>query len=289
MVDPNRAGIRTLYRRLRAFAGRPLLVRQQNIVTVADLEYCEDPIFVLGCHRSGTSLLRRILNSHPRIACPPESNFLIHFFQMLNDESAISGLAGMIDKERVVHEVTRQAFRFHEAFRVATGKARWADKTPQYVAYYEDIVRYAPPGTQIVVILRNPLDIAYSIFDRGWVLEHLDDDLAINTCLYVRNTVEKLIEISRQPGVHTLRYEDLVTRSIEETKKLCAYLNEPWDEAMTRPWDFQHNFGTEDPIARSRKNFELSSNNWKGLAPDVRAKFLEILGPVCDRLRYETR
>jgi len=34
------------------------------------------PIFVVGCHRSGTTLFRLILDSHPAISCGPETRFL---------------------------------------------------------------------------------------------------------------------------------------------------------------------------------------------------------------------
>src|SRR3954462_15908459 len=37
------------------------------------------PAFLVGCHRSGTTLLRRLLDSHPHIACPPESKFIAGF------------------------------------------------------------------------------------------------------------------------------------------------------------------------------------------------------------------
>lgn len=34
------------------------------------------PIFIVGCQRSGTTMLRLILDSHPRISCGPETRFL---------------------------------------------------------------------------------------------------------------------------------------------------------------------------------------------------------------------
>lgn len=286
MISQNLTELKNLYRRVRAFAGRPILMHQQNIVTVDGLTYCEAPIFVMGCHRSGTSLLRRILNSHRNIACPPESNFLIHYFNMLNDEAALAGLLGMLAEDRIIPEIMHQAFRFHEAFRVANGKQRWADKTPQYVHYFNDIARYAPKKTQFIVIFRNPYDIAYSIYNRGWVLEKLADDLLINTVLYVRKVVEMLIEIADRTNVHALHYEDLVNDSEIVTRKLCDFLDEPWDDAMIRPWDFMHNFGTEDPIARSRKKFELSKDNWKAFKKEEREILARYLGEVSVKLGY---
>src|SRR5580765_1922451 len=56
---------------------------------------CASPIFVVGCQRSGTSLLRRILDSHPSIACPPESKFILPAVQILRDRAALQGLDSM--------------------------------------------------------------------------------------------------------------------------------------------------------------------------------------------------
>jgi len=283
----NLAAVTTFRRRLRAFLGRPLLMRQRSVVTLDTTNFCPNPIFVMGCHRSGTSLLRRILNSHRNIACPPETNYLVHFAQMLKDDSSISGLSGMMDRSEIKTEVARLAFRFHEAFRVAEGKPRWADKTPQYVPYFEELADLAPEKTQFVVILRNPFDIAYSIYSRGWRLDDLDDDLLVNTCLYVRNTLEKLCLIMEGDDVYVLYYESIVADPESQTKLLCAFLGEPWDEAMTRPWDFEHNFGTEDPIARSQKKFVMSSKNWTALSSKKQETMHQILGDLSKSLDYD--
>ena len=282
----NLATVKTYHRRVRAFLGRPLLIRQQNIVTLDTMDYCPNPIFVMGCHRSGTSLLRRILNSHGNIASPPETNYLVHFVEMLKDEDSISGLSGLMDKTKIRTEVARLAFRFHEAFRIAKGKPRWADKTPQYVAYFEDLLNLAPSDTQFIVIFRNPFDIAYSIYNRGWRIEDLDDDLLVNSCLYVKKVVDKLCDISRIDGVYSLHYESMVEDPEGETKALCLFLGEPWDQAMIRPWDYEHNFGTEDPIARSRKKFEVSSRNWKALSAEKQAAMSRVLGSLAESLGY---
>lgn len=285
----NTTAITIFRRRLRAFIGRPILLRQKSFVTFDSIEYCQNPIIVMGCHRSGTSLLRRILNSHKNIACPPETNYLLHFIRMLQDDNSISGLSGMMDTPDIKPEVARLAFRFHEAFRLDKGKARWADKTPQYVPYYDQLMDLAPDDTQCVVIYRNPFDIASSIYDRGWRLEDLDDDLFINTCLYVKKTMEQLSRIANKENVYVLHYESLVEDPKVTTEALCVFLKETWDEGMIRPWDFDHNFGTEDPIARSQKNFKLSSNNWKALTAEQQVTLHRILGEISSDLGYQNK
>src|SRR5436190_24224984 len=53
------------------------------------------PIFIVGCQRSGTSLRRRIVDSHSRIACPPETKFVLPLVEVLRSPQAMSGLESM--------------------------------------------------------------------------------------------------------------------------------------------------------------------------------------------------
>jgi hypothetical protein len=50
------------------------------------------PAFIVGCYRSGTTLLRYILDAHPRLACPPESKFIPGLQWVLDYPEARAGL-----------------------------------------------------------------------------------------------------------------------------------------------------------------------------------------------------
>lgn len=285
----NIQSMKNFYRRFRAFLGRPLLVRQKSVITIDNINYCDNPIFIMGCHRSGTSLLRRIINSHNQISCPPETNFLPHYFNILKDEASITGLSSILGPDNVRESILRQAFSHHEAFRISENKKRWADKTPQYVLEYDDILKYTPNNTQYIVIFRNPFDIAYSIYSRGWILEELDEDLLVNTCLYVTKVVNKLKEISDSENVHVIYYEELVEDTERVCKALCRFLNEDWDSTMLKPWSVQHNFGTEDPIARSINKFQRSSDNWLALKKQQQQILFNYLYEVSKSIGYDIK
>jgi len=98
-------------------------------------------IVVLGTPRSGTTLLRRLLDAHPNIACPPETYVLSAAARFLHAERFSSGLeigvlfglgyAGFEESD-VLERLRRFAFSFFEDHAKAQGKTRWAEKTARY-------------------------------------------------------------------------------------------------------------------------------------------------------------
>ena len=250
--------------RFRAFLGKPLLIKQKMVISLDSIDFCKDPIFILCCHRSGSSLLRRILNSHPNIACPPESQYLKHFFNLIDDDKSISGINGMVDKNDIIIEIRKLAFRFFENFRISENKGRWADKTPEYAEYYNSLKKLAPEQSKFIVLYRDPYDVFYSIYKRKWVIKKFDENLFLNSCKYVKFIMNKLLSIPNNESI-VIRYENLVKNPKKVTSNICHFLNEEWSENMLKPWGSAHNFGTEDPISRSQKAFVISSENWQNL------------------------
>lgn len=252
-------------------------------VPLREHEPCARPIVVTGIHRSGTSLLRWVLDSHPSIACPPETYFLAHFVAMAADRDVHAGLAGLgcpPDEQPAL--LRAWATEMHEAHRIAQGKPRWADKTPQYHAVLPGLRSLLGAGAQFVVIARHPLDVVYSISSRGWRLAELDDDPLTNAALYVARGMERIQAFeAADPACHRLSYEDLVADPEGTLRPLLAFLDEPWDASVLEPHRHDHNFGTEDVIVRGTARFVRNSGNWRSLARAEVARIAPLLaGPA---------
>src|SRR4051794_22219186 len=69
------------------------------------------PIFVVGCPRSGTTLLSVMMHAHPRIAMPPETRFLIPAYRNRAD---FGDLRIPENRRRLAVEMTEDPGRFHE-------------------------------------------------------------------------------------------------------------------------------------------------------------------------------
>ncbi|MFV8819143.1 sulfotransferase family protein [Haliea sp. E17] len=258
--------INYFFRRFRAFLGKGWVVHKREIVVSNVDERSPSPIFIIGTHRSGTSLLRRIIDSHPAIACPPESFFMSHYFSLISDDEASIGFDNLsISHDSVRQVLASQSSYFHEAYRKAKGKSRWADKTPQYFEYLNEIDQLFAPDVVFVNIIRNPLDVAYSIWSRKWDVVRKDGDYLDNVCKYVARAGLKQLAFFDQTSSRyvKLRYEDLVENTRVELERVIEVIGEPWCDEIMNFSRIPHDFGTEDPIVRGTKRIQGSTGNWR--------------------------
>lgn len=285
----SRNSFRHGYFRFRAWLGRPRIVKQVKPVILSGEERCENPIFVIGVHRSGTSLVRRILNSHTHIASPPETSFLSHFAAMVKDGSTIGGFQGLgFDKADVFTEIGRWASHYHEAYRLTQGKSRWADKTPQYVAILHELLQMFGPLSKFVIIYRHPLDILYSQSTRNWRFGEFHRDIWLNNAFYISDSIRRMVEfVSAHSDVcHVLHYEFLVTEPERTLRNLMEFLGESWEPGIMRFYEQEHGFGTEDPVVRGTKGFVQNFGNWRSMPGAQRETVLEILDDTLHLLGY---
>jgi hypothetical protein len=280
---------RTFYRRFRAFLGRGWVCERTRIVVSDDSDLCCSPIFVVGTHRSGTSLLRRILDSHRNIACPTETFWLAHYSRILNDARTFEGFWNLgFDRSQALEGLRRGASYFHEAYRRAKGKPRWADKTPQYTEHLETLFTLFGPQARFVLIFRHPMDVAFSIWNRGWELAPPTGDRVADACRYVLVSGQSQLGFRRRhpEACWVMHYDRLVRHPERTLRRLCDFLGEPWDAAMLEHHRAAHDFGCEDPIARGRGGFHGSYDNWRQWSPEVTRRAAEILRPLMEKLGY---
>jgi hypothetical protein len=205
--------------------------------------------FVVGCRRSGTTLVRAILHSHPLIAVPPESRFLLalapeptrplepaRLVEALADHDGFArwqlrrpAVAASFRDEppRTYADAMR---RLYGMWAEARGKPRYADKTPDHVLRIGAVTALFPDA-RVVHVVRDGRDVAASFMELGWV------DSIEKAALHWRHRVltgreaGALLPSSRY---HEVRYEDLVERPEPTLRGLCASLDLPFDPAMLR-------------------------------------------------------
>ncbi|MGQ0847215.1 MAG: sulfotransferase family protein [Sporichthyaceae bacterium] len=215
------------------------------------------PVLVLGCPRSGTTLLQLMLHAHPRLVAPPENRHVLPAWDRREEwgdlgreanrrrlasfvtgtKSAIweMGLDRAVVAEHILAapptlgsalEAVQLAFAEH------VGAERWCDKRPLYVRHVPALRRLFPDA-MFVNLTRDGRAAAASLIRMPWFDHGLEQ--AIGTWLLAVEHADAARASLPADTWFDLRYEDLVTDPEAELRRLCGWLGEDFDPAMLKP------------------------------------------------------
>jgi sulfotransferase family protein len=191
------------------------------------------PVFVLSLPRSGSTLLQRMLATHPEVATASEPWVLLPQLYALRERGAVAeyghrtaarAIADFSDslpggRDAYLAEVRRSVTALYEQ---AAGEAAWfLDKTPRYHLVVDEIMALFPDA-RFVFLWRNPLAVAASMiesFGRGhWNLDRYDVDL--------HGGLDRLIAAHERgdPRTVAIRFEDLVADPVAGTRTVFELL-----------------------------------------------------------------
>ncbi|HEX8630771.1 MAG TPA: sulfotransferase [Catenuloplanes sp.] len=216
------------------------------------------PIFVVGCARSGTTMLQLMLHAHARIAIPPETRFVMDAYRQrrrfgdLRDADNRRRLAGwIVDRPQTrftdlgldAEDVTAQIVAAPPTLGSALGvvfrayarrfdKPRWGDKRPAYLSNLDLILRLFPDA-QIVNIVRDGRDCVASLKEMPW--HHGDIYSSVSAWARAYDDGRRAARALDATSYYEVRYENLVRDPADELAALCRYLDEEYDPAMARP------------------------------------------------------
>ena len=214
----------------------------------------EPPLLVLGVRRSGTTLLRVMLDRNSLIAIPDESYFVPQLAR--RHPGTVDPDAFLDDLRRLptlrewglpLDDVARRLRpgmstgeaigAVFEAYAAREGKSRWGDKTPMYMQYLQLLERLFPTA-RFVHLVRDGRDAALSflsmpagIVTEGWGHPRDAEGFA---CQW-RTEVAAALALGRRVGPERyleLRYEELVARPEEELQRICAFAGLPYEPRM---------------------------------------------------------
>jgi len=235
----------------------------------------EWPIVVGGCHRSGTSVVRRMLDAHPAIHCGPEVTFFRDFYAAYADDPLghlrFTQTARSLLPEEELLEVLGPAFvTLHERAAERAGKRRWADKSPDNVLYTDAWDSLLGDRWLLLHVVRHPLDTLASMSEIGFPLT-IPGDLEGRIAFYRRYTEAGLAFEERNPSRYRrVAYERLVSSPSSELPALMSWLGEALDPRQLDFNDLPHERGLEDPkIDQTAGTHAESVGRWRtDLAPE---------------------
>ena len=222
-------------------------------------------VFIVGCPRSGTTLLQRAVNAHPGIAIMPEAPWIPFGFEKENGLTSEGTVSAELIPQLLEHpkfsrlgigrdqlltlvnngrSVSYSSFVSHifDLYGKRKGKELVGNKTPGFVRrlYF---VHNLWPQARVVHLIRDGRDLCLSMMNRP--LHHVNrgpfntwaQDPVTTAALWWALNVKRGRQAgsSLGPGLYyELRYESLVAHPGEECAALCVFLGLPYDEAMLR-------------------------------------------------------
>lgn len=213
------------------------------------------PIFIIGTERSGTNLLRLMLNAHSAIAVPHPPH-IMKFFGPLegrygnlqvdaNFRRLIGDVCRMVDlhtypweispdREQVFSQVVERNllnvyFQIYDQYLSHSGKRRWACKSTFMIDHVAEILRYHPDA-RFIFMVRDPRDVAVSA--KKSIFNHFHVFYSANR--WQREQRTGLDWLAQLPGdrIMLLKYEELTAAPELALRQLCAFLDEPFERGM---------------------------------------------------------
>ncbi|MCX6082366.1 MAG: sulfotransferase [Chloroflexi bacterium] len=227
------------------------------------------PIIIGGCHRSGTSLVRRILNSHSRIYCGPEIKFFKDWYgDYINDPITharfIQSAKSILPEEELFSILGKAFIDIHIRAAERFDKPRWADKNPENVLYLHQWNQLLGKEWYFVQVVRNPLDTLASMIEANFKYA-LPSELDKKIDFYNSYSEAGLNFYESHPDrSYRIIYESLVKSPGKEINKLMQWLGEKAESIQLDFNSAQHQPGLEDPkIKKTQVVHSDSIDRWK--------------------------
>jgi hypothetical protein len=242
------------------------------------------PFFIIGCPRSGTTLLQLLINSHPKIAIPPESHIFVRFSKIFENYGDLNNKANLklfvqdllkdyhirdwdlgVSVDDFCDQLKEKSLRnvialLLELYAQKDLKIRWGDKTPQHMLHVREIKKIFPEA-KFIHLIRDGRDVAVSS-SRIFVGPPSIYGIAHEWRKYIE-IFDKFKKNLNHNEYLEVRYEDLVRNPEAELKKIFIFLK-------------------EEPIAAS-KGQNLPNSTAKEYYIQTDAHMLSLNAPISDK------
>jgi protein-tyrosine sulfotransferase len=264
------------------------------------------PIIIGGCSRSGTTLMRVILDTHSQICCGPESNIFRRRFMLHSRHHLFYNLSRKFDLsiDEILQICSQSRSQgefidlFYKAYCRQRKKPNWADKRPANMMRVNYIFKYFPKA-KFVHMIRDGRDAICSLRTHPH-MKIVDGKLVKNETLKplgqcVRKWVTRVqagIKHRGDPRYCEIRYEDLVLRPEPTLKSLLQFIGYKWEDrllsfheikdASRDPTRFAQNPEATQPLSQS------SLARWRRDLNDKEVEYVnKHAGPLLIELGYE--
>lgn len=204
--------------------------------------------FVVGFGHSGSTLLRLMLDAHPQMAIPPETNFLPDLIKGWDEHGSVDGVMELLTTHRRWGDFNLDAQELRARLEAADrldpaaaarcffglyadrhAKPRWGDKSPRY-AINMPLIKRTLPEARFIHLIRDGRDVALSALKGR---EPSPEKVKVTARRWKRRLARARAAAERVPYIE-VRYEDLLTDTEAQLRRICEFTELPWDPAVLR-------------------------------------------------------
>src|SRR6056297_1404157 len=190
-----------------------------------------DTVILFGALRSGTTMLRLMLNAHPALSCPGESDFLFDHLRAEDDTWRYDRRKMSLDRiYRASPMELPEDLDGTAALARMIGQARRTPESRPVLVLHRRVNEAMTllPNAKVIRLVRDPRGVGRSAIGMGWA-----GNLFHGVSLWITTEAGWADAMARhKPLVHEIRYEDLVTHPEATLTDLCAFLGLAFDPAM---------------------------------------------------------
>lgn len=224
-------------------------------------------VFIVGCPRSGTTLVQSIITAHSKVTSFTESHFFYKGFrgwgsgpyfvrerlhdlldEFIEDNVPSAGLPVPEIKRSDPSATALSIVNFLDDCASLRGAATWIEKTPNHV-FRIPLIERAAPDAMFIHVVRRPEGVVPSLYaaSHAWGRAKTWAECAVHWALALRTTLGRLDD----PRHIVVPYEWLVERPEEEAMRIFRWLGLPWEANVVSDY------------ASSARLVVRSKENWK--------------------------
>ncbi|MCG3137633.1 MAG: hypothetical protein HJJLKODD_01482 [Phycisphaerae bacterium] len=212
-------------------------------------------VFLLAPMRSGSTLLRKIIDSHPRLCSPAETWFLMPLINMWNGRGpgdgydaaqAAAALQGLVNQDGFM--VAARQFAAEVYNRLRSPEAQLLiDKTP----FYLRIAQYLPmlfPRARYLLLLRDPRGTVWSFHTWEKITSPGIADISQRVARELMTQYD--FQQAHPDSTAIIHYEELCANPEAACRRMCDFLQVPFEPSMMQYGRYRHHEGYGDEKSR---------------------------------------
>ena len=180
-----------------------------------------EPVFILSYMRSGSTLLRVVLDSHSKLCAPHEMHLSLLRLDFKGQSEAAMREIGF--SARGLENLLWDRVLFDQLAK--SGKSHIIDKTPGNSLWWRRIHKYWPEA-KFVILYRHPVRVMES-----W--ERARPEIKREKTVAQMLRFAQALEAAREThGGLVVKYEDLTRNPAQVTQQICSFIGVPWEPQM---------------------------------------------------------